>query len=35
MDQAFRKALPGRDNDTLAKAGLKNGDALHIANDDA
>ena len=34
-DQAMRKALAGRDTDSLVKAGLKNGDMLHINNKDA
>ena len=34
-DQACKRALGGRDSDTIAKVGLKNGDTLHIANADA
>ena len=34
-DQAMRKALAGRETDTLSKAGLKNGDMLHINNKEA
>ena len=35
MDQAFKKAMPGKDTETLQKAGLKGGDMLHINNADA
>jgi len=31
-DQAMRKALGGRDTDSLTKVGLRNGDMLHVAN---
>jgi len=31
----MKKALVGRDTDTLTKAGIKNGDMLHINNKDA
>ena len=34
-DQTMKRALAGRDTDTLTKAGLKNGDMLHINNKDA
>lgn len=34
-DQAMKKAVNGRDTDTLVKAGLKNGDMLHVNNKDA
>merc|ERR1712076_73456 len=31
-DQALKKELKGRDSDSLAKIGLKNGDMLHVGN---
>ena len=31
-DQAMKKAVAGRDTDLLSKAGLKNGDMLHVGN---
>lgn len=33
-DQAFKKAFQPRESDTLAKAGLKNGDMLFVSNSD-
>ena len=34
VDQGMRKPLGGRDTDTLTKMGIKNGDMLHVANQD-
>lgn len=34
-DNACRKPLGGRDADTLTKIGLKNGDMLHVSNQNA
>lgn len=34
-DQAMKKPVAGRDTDTLAKCGLKNGDMLHVNNEGA
>lgn len=34
-DQAMKKALSGRDTDSLTKCGLKNGDMLHVRNEGA
>jgi len=34
-DQALKKAVSGRDSDSLTKAGLKNGDIIHVNNEAA